>query len=639
MKRILVLLVALVLMALIWWAAHGERMTATQVESSRVSKSLDLVEDKQVEKEGSRPTSISDDARSQVTAIVPSQSEPVPIRLRVRSSTGLALAYIEFEVEDRLWRRGELVDERCTIDDLRLPRRVRAPGHLAALARHMEDDVVLEPDALLVLDGKGLRDCLPSIVPFAGFLQSEARDRSEWQTRIDGIVTSGYVDADHWAMAVRTLGTDADFIRDDEVHIQLEWSNHRIGYVEFFAHPGARGQRTLPCDDVGTLAPLDVEIVTPDSEPRGDIELAISPRDRGSEKSIVQKESWGQVQLNPLGSIFIMTRIGTGTSHVHRDGLVLGKSYLVRARDLASGAMGCAVIEHDGSARTLTLHTGIVVHGRLVTPDGSPPPRGDCFWSGANPQRKEVVWANHQLDLKTTADGEFELRGWGNLPWNVEGCTEVPAEIELSLQLIGFETLVRTFPVDATGHCECGEIKLSTRPPLFVLAAGNRISGDSLNYLGVRMSDHPAWFLSEVRGTRLADGSIALYPEIDSEDKASTVMFRGWKGDSENVPASALNRDAIQALIIDPDGSAGWAFRRAADGRYERVPEQTYTVDVDCTALPADRDTWTLGWSWSGMPQYVSSLTKNSVGERRQFDFSDGMRRPASTRGRAEAPQ
>jgi hypothetical protein len=127
--------------------------------------------------------------------------------------------------------------------------------------------------------------------------------------------------------------------------------------------------------------------------------------------------------------------------------------------------------------------------------------------------------------------------------------------------------------------------------------------------------------LSNVRGVRLLDGSFALYPEIESVDKVNPV-FTGWAGNGiSSIPASALAETVIEALIIDPVNSGGWAFRRSADGRYERVPERTYSLDIDCRAMPTQHESWTLGWSWSGMAQWVTSLSKGVVGERRKLEF------------------
>jgi hypothetical protein len=621
MKRILFVILAGLLIALAWRFKISDGAPRSPLALGRGAQTTDHEGESTLEHGDSRAKSDADDVRVQIATSASSSSTSSPTRLRVRSSTGLELLSVELEVEERSWRSRDLDDGSCAIDDVHLPCGVRAGGHLASIARRADEEVVLEPDALLILDGEELRECVPSIAPFGSLLRQNPA-RAEWEARVASMLTSGFVDANHWAMAASTPRIGEAFTRDDEVSIELQWRDHRFGYVEFFAHAGTRGQYTLPCDSAEELAPLDVEIEVPKTDPRGAIDVAISRTDRKDENVVVVKQPWGQVQRNPPASMFIKSHLDLGSTHVHWDGVALHESYLLRAHDVSTGALGCTVFVHDGRARTVSLHAGIVVHGRLVTPDGSPPLRGSCFWEGFNPTQKDVTGSNFSPDLKTAPNGEFELRGYENLPWNDAGCREFPAQIELSLQMIGFDEIARTFPVDGAGHCECGEIVLVPRKPTFVLAAGHRIAGDSLSYLNVHVSSHPTWFLSNVRGSRLPDGSFALYPEIDSNDK-STLAFAGSAGEgTESIPASALADAVIEALLVAPLNSGGLAFRRLADGRYERVHERSYTVDVDCRAMPTQRESWTLGWSWSGMAQYVSSLSKGVVGERRKLEFS-----------------
>lgn len=618
-KQFIATLIALLVIALVWLVLR--RPNASTSIALRDATNAALAPQHDALSKETRREPVSDDAaRSPVAEEGQHIATAHRDRLEVVSSTHLPLAFVEVESAPRLWQRRELVDRCCDLSHDHLPCGVRAPGHVASIVEHPSGVVVLEPDALLELDGDGLKQCLPSIVPFDGFVRDDNPYRAEWQARIAGVLTSGFVDMDHWAMASSLVRDGGSFTRNDEIQIQLEWRDHHVGYVEFFAHPGARGQYTLPCESTGELAPLDVDIEVSKTELRGEIDVAISRAQRGDEKAVVVKQPWGQVQLNPPTSMFMQSRLGLETNRVHWDELSLNESYRVRAHDLTTGALGCLVFVHDGGARTLTLHAGIVVHGRLVTPIGAPPLAGWCSWEGANPLQKDVVWANNMRDFKPAPDGQFELRGCGNLPWNDAGCTEFPTQIELSLQMIGFDEITRTFPVDGVGHCECGEIALAPRKASFVLAAGHGISGDSLSYLTVRVSTHPTWFLSNVRGTRLSDGSIALYPEIERDDK-SGLFFSGWKGDGESIPASAVASETVEALVVDPVNAGGWPFRRAADGRYERVPERTYSVDTDCRAMPTQGGSWTLGWSWSGMAQRVSSLPQGAVGERRKLEF------------------
>lgn len=102
--------------------------------------------------------------------------------LPVRSSAGLALASFEIESDADAWRRVDLVDGAIDRERVRAPARVRAPGHVSSLARPEADEIVLEPDALLLIQGVGLRDCLGEVGPSAKYGAAEHRAAIERTT-------------------------------------------------------------------------------------------------------------------------------------------------------------------------------------------------------------------------------------------------------------------------------------------------------------------------------------------------------------------------------------------------------------------------------------------------------------------------
>jgi len=70
----------------------------------------------------------------------------------------------------------------------------------------LEDEVSLEADALLVLDGENLRECLLSIEFFAQYGPAALGG-------FDRVASFGYTSSDRWAVAVSGTGTTESCVR------------------------------------------------------------------------------------------------------------------------------------------------------------------------------------------------------------------------------------------------------------------------------------------------------------------------------------------------------------------------------------------------------------------------------------------
>src|SRR5439155_4378431 len=137
-----------------------------------------------------------------------------------------------------LWRRRALESGRCRVEDLRFPVRARAPGHVPALVTQAGEEVVLEPDALLVIEGKDLRHCLRAVRPLASWTRAGSPAREEYESRIAESLSFGFVDADHWALAATRRELFRLPFSLESVEIDLEWRDRRAGGVAFKALPG-----------------------------------------------------------------------------------------------------------------------------------------------------------------------------------------------------------------------------------------------------------------------------------------------------------------------------------------------------------------------------------------------------------------
>jgi hypothetical protein len=145
------------------------------------------------------PLDAADTARTAIpgsATSVQSETAATPARLHVRSAAELALPFVEVEDEPGHWRDVPLVEGACDSATLRLPCAIRAPGHVPGMAVRLDEEVVLEADALLVLEGENLKECLLSIEFFAQYGPAVLGG-------FDRVATFGYTSSDRWASPCR----------------------------------------------------------------------------------------------------------------------------------------------------------------------------------------------------------------------------------------------------------------------------------------------------------------------------------------------------------------------------------------------------------------------------------------------------
>jgi hypothetical protein len=622
-KRFLATFIALLVVALLWFVLHGGASVGTNTARDTM-RDAPARQPEQLSADATHDADI-DRTRTLAAADAARDSQARPSLLEVVSSTHLPLAFVELEIEPRYWQRRALVDGHCDLSHDRVPCGIRAPGHVASIVQRAEGVVVLEPDALLELDGEHLQECMPTIVPYGSWVRGSNDAARETAKEVDAICTSGFVDARRWLLTIDVDRIGRWFPDSKDVEIVLGWRDRRAGYIQFAASHGARARWDVPCENVADTQPLDVTFVRTADASAGAIDaILVSVADNLAAPEHVDLP-WGRVQLNSPLQTYVRTRVAPDSSRLHLDGIALGRKYLLTARDLGSGAFGCFAIEHDGSARTLVLHPGIVITGRVTVAPGAPlPVHARCIWSEVGDiGSRSGRWVGVS-NAAFEEDGRFELRGWTNLPSDVAECSTNPSRIELTIDAAGCASSTTAHEVDATGHCECGEIQLESRSPQFVLMSGHGVPDDPLQHAALRISTKPEWSFIDVWGRSLADGTYALYLSAENP-KRDPDAFLAWSNASPNYRGVHLREFAsenIPAIILDRNNSEGIAFQLASDGRYERVPVRKYAIDVDCRALPHDAQRWTIGWSWSKMVQRVDSLSADAVGERRRIEFT-----------------
>src|SRR5262249_58707439 len=112
----------------------------------------------------------------------------------------------------------------------------------------------------------------------------------------------------------------------------------------------------------------------------------------------------------------------------------------------------------------------------------------------------------------------------------------------------------------------------------------------SFDHKNMRISTRPDRIFIDVSGRALPDGSFALYLHTEKrakKDANAALPDAFWaSGVSGGLPLHASADEVVSALLVSLDEDEGVAFRRADDGRYERVHDSQHSVDFECSALP-----------------------------------------------------
>lgn len=552
---------------------------------------------------------------------VPAAAAPASATgLRVRSAEGLALSLVEVEEEPGRWRDVALVDGVCGSATLQLPCRVRAPGHVAGMAASFADEVVLEADALLVLDGETLRECLRSIEFFAQYGPAVL-------VGFDRVATYGYTSPDRWAVAVSGAGTTESLGFRQQVDLALTDRTHRLIQVEFRATPGARGRWTVPCSASLDSAALDVAIVRPADEPRGELvcELRVV-----SDRDVLQElpQSWGRVVLLPGLRFTREGRVPANADRWQVTDVPLREDVVLTVMDPESRANGRLFFVHDGKPQRIRLHAGFSLVGRIAVPagTGTPSRMRMCFGrpDGSGDRQLEMAPFSSDLrDVPIATDGTFAVRGPQRVPLWQEISADPPAELALEMEAPGFEKYRARHALGDAQRVDCGTIELVPSPAPIVLAPGSGFRSPDLDWKSLRIGPGKADSWTVRCGRVELDDSIALVFDWDWLVRNEPGTSRAFVSAPEIMPHGIVPAAAsTEAFVIDIDGDRGRAFVRGPDGRYERVEEREYTIELVSYASIQPASNLTLSWSWRGIPQRLETLGPDRSSQRRTLRFT-----------------
>jgi hypothetical protein len=418
------------------------------------------------------------------------------------------------------------------------------------------------------------------------------------------------------------------------VDVALTDRTHRLIEVEFRATPGARGTWTVPCEAGLSVAPLEVEIVRPPDAERGEVVCNLLIH---AERGVLQElpQSWGRVVLQPGLRYTREGRVAANEDRWQVTDVPLREHAVLTVMEEGAHANGRLLFVHDGTPQRIQLQAGFTLTGHIAVPAGTAIPARMRMHFGRPKEPPDgrfriEPFSSDMRDVPIGSDGAFEVRGPQRVPLSKEISAEPPLELALEIEARGFELHTSRWPLGAATHVACGTLVLVPSPAPIVLAPGSGFSGSQLDWktLYSGAGDKDAWYVRFGRAE--LDGSVALVFDrawmARNEPKTSRASVSVPELMPHDLAPLAATTDAF---VLDIDGDRGRAFVRGADGRYERVEEREYEIEVASRAAVEPDSQLTLGWQWRGIPQRLETLGMDRAGRRKTLHFTaprDGVR-------------
>ncbi|MBM3977840.1 MAG: hypothetical protein FJ299_12725 [Planctomycetes bacterium] len=499
-------------------------------------------------------------------------------RVRVRSSVGLPLEWVEMRSSDGLWRPHSCVGGVATLRVRRMPLELRAPGHaqrsLELLGKPEDEvhDVVLDPESLLVL-----ADPAHCIAPLG---RPGARGGLS-AADLPLLAAHGRVHEGSYAIAFDSSRLEARGLHVFELALPLETGEK----LECKVHlsPSLLAEGTVPEElSRARRAELAVRVGGP-ARGRGPWTLRLT--DSG-----VSIDAWIRRQASDhiAGSLETLVRpldderesaLGRWTF----PDLTLERDYTYAAFDLATGAHAIGTLRHTGDPIELTLLPGCIIAGRLSA-TGGPLPTSVSATIEWRPPASRVRWRemrslwNSQVvrAVRVGHDGRFEFAGRSASA--AEGDHAGQASLSLQIDAPGFALSSVEREVEIGTRHDLGVIELVQDAPWLTIAPGHGIDPARI---------HQHWLCAldtQVGVERLElreDGSLAVHaPQL------------------REIPG-VLDRAALQ--WIERDQERGHLFLKPV-GAAHFAPATTAAHEILLTVGPGDGPDrlWRLSLSWGG---------------------------------------
>jgi hypothetical protein len=524
-------------------------------------------------------------------------------RLRVRSSAGIPLAFVEIEHEGS-WVRHALVEGALEGLDEKLPTLLRAPGHVARPLDAAQGELVLEPDALLIIEGEQLRSCLEQIAIEEG----SCRRLEDWRAARERAIVCGWISDTSFGLA---FACDRLEPLPPEPQVELLRADRQRSYLILHPKSGMRERWQLPCDGIRAGSALEILVQRPHGI-RGPVTVQLDCRAENTARLQMRTYAWGGV----VGSASDLSEECTipADEEVARFPFALrGRLHVATALDQNSHAYGGIEFTHDGSSRVLVLNEGFEFRGRIVEAESRRPLRSvHLLYVGVESRS----WTIEAQDLKLEADGGFVLRGPTRASvWRPDS-PDPPKSFALVAQAPGFDD--GRFLVERTqaNVLDAGEIALVRHKNPVVLAPGHAVSPRDLDGQCLVFADKPEELWRTLTGVALEDGRLEIEFSASGGLKATPLVTHGslLSGAEESGPFDRALGTTLLVHVVDDVRT----FRLGSDGLYHRVPEDSLELTLRTEAHPADGNSWKIGWTWDGAWIGVGQLASGVVGNEKQ---------------------
>jgi hypothetical protein len=483
---------------------------------------------------------------------------------------------------------------------------------VASSAAKAGEEIVLEPDALLVLEASGLKACVSSIRPY-----DQAEGEISMRPPLRRAIAWGWISDDRWALAV---GSDLIYDANGADRLgeaALRWRDGRRADVQLSAEAGARGSWTVPCDQVFPFAPLDVRIVRPDESGAGRLELCLRRIVEADTDGHGEQHPWGRVIFYGRDVFYLREQLAAGEPVMHFDSVPTGSRLLLAALDEATHAYGRLVFVHDGSPRALELRPAFEIVGRLVSDATSAPiAMTDVEWHFREGKEDLWSWQGYSHSLALAPDGGFASRGPSNPLTSEAAPLDPPSHLVLHVEAPGFEPLERTFDTAGATRFDCGEIRLAPVHGEIVLAPGHGLSAKAVRWEGLMASSAPDIWWNVRDAAPTPEGGLAIFLARSDEHPD---LLRTFAADLA-WPSAPAQR--ILILVLLEDGDEPWAFERGSDGTYSAVPRVQHEIQAECRALPAEGRDWVIGWQWHELWGVTATVPSSKLGQHLALHFS-----------------
>jgi hypothetical protein len=523
--------------------------------------------------------------------------------LRILSSSGLELPFVDWRGEGGDWRRVTLEDGR-PLEALDAPCEVRAPGHVASELEVEVFELTLEPDALFTLRAPELRRCTRSIDVDDPFLLPSDHGTSKDHRRPE-VAVWGFLSDSEWAVALSPESVLRE-LRHPELRIEIGMRDARRVDAVVRASSGSRWSWDVPCADTVAGAPLEITIERLADEASGSVRLFVGTN--GTRNVVSEGQTWGTVHRYPVGYFGETREVAAHSDEFEFERVPLGLPTTLVAQDSSTMAYGRTLFVHDGTPQRVTLRPPLRVTGRLLDQrDRAPLERASIVWACRVDGKGAFGWRAEAFDAELASTGSFALAGPMTPPGNSDMPLEPPGSLWVRIEAPGFEALELDRELGDAREIDLGEVLLVPRTPEMVLAPGHGLVPRQVTWNSFEIAGQPGhWW--EVRWGRLAeDGALELHFGDEERDRARPPP--DWS------TARAL------ILYVQDDDIPVRAFERDPEGRYAAVEMDRHELVFQVEPSASER-IWRIGWEWNGLFAVCTGVSRPAPGDAVYVAFS-----------------